>query len=122
MADSTIKTTRTRDNESIFRFNSGQNRKSRYARAEGGPTPSDGRFLDFYEKRRIEEADDDISYTIPLEFEGRADRISQQFYGSSRYMWVILMRNKIDNPFTELLAGDRISIPSVTRLFSEILT
>jgi len=122
MADDTIKTTRTRDKESIFRFNSAENRKSRYARAEGGPTKSNGRLLDFYEKRIIEEADDDISYTIPLAFEGRPDRISHQFYGSSRYMWVILMRNKIDNPFTELGAGTRISIPSVTRLFSEILT
>lgn len=111
-----------RDKESIFRFNSGEQKKSRYSRAEGGPTKSNGRFLGFYEKRKIEPADDDNSYTVPLSHAGRPDRISFQFYGSTRYMWVILMRNQIDDPLTGLLAGDRIAVPSVTRLFSEILT
>jgi hypothetical protein len=111
----------TRDKENAFRHSSAENRKSRYARGKTGPTESTGRFLGFYEKVKIEAADDDILFTVPLELQGRPDRISYQFYGSTRYMWVILMRNQIDNPFVELLAGTRIRIPSVNRLFSEIL-
>ena len=96
-------------------------RKSRYANAKDGETTSTGRFLDFYETKLIKEADDDIIFTIPLTMEGRADKISNLFYSTPRYMWVILIRNNIDDPFSELLAGNRLFIPSVTRLFSEIL-
>ena len=101
--------------------NSSDLRKSRYSHARDNPTTSTGRFLDFYEKDPILPAEDDVIYTIPIAFEGRADRISNLFYSSPRYMWVILMRNNIDDPFSELLAGNRIFIPSTTRLFSEIL-
>jgi hypothetical protein len=96
-------------------------KKSRYSNALGEPTTSTGRFLDFYERAPIKKAEDDIIYTIPLTMEGRPDLISNLFYSTPRYMWVILIRNNIDDPFTELLAGGRIFIPSITRLFSEIL-
>jgi hypothetical protein len=95
---------------------------TRYTHAAGGPTEIEGRFLGFYEKNPILPAEDDILYVVPLEFEGRIDRIAQNFYSDVRYSWVILMRNNIDDPFTELLAGNRIFVPSVTRLFSEILS
>jgi len=101
--------------------NSSEVTKSRYANAKDGATTSTGRFLDFYERKLIKKAEDDVIYTIPLTMEGRADKISNLFYSTPRYMWVILMRNSIDDPFSELLAGNRIFIPSVTRLFSEIL-
>jgi len=102
-------------------LNSSELRKGRYNHSEAGPTSSTGRFLDFYERIIIEEADDDTVFTIPLSMEGRPDKISYLFYGDPRYMWVILMRNNIDDPFSELLAGNRILIPSLTRLFGEIL-
>jgi len=101
--------------------NSSEVRKSRYNHARDGPVTSMGRFLDFYEKVPILEAEDDITFVIPHVFDGRADKISNHFYNSPRYMWVILMRNNIDDPFSELLPGNKIFIPSVTRLFSEIL-
>ena len=101
--------------------NSSELKKSRYSNAEGGATTSTGRFLDFYERKPIKKAEDDIVYTIPLSMEGRPDLISNLLYSTPRYMWVILMRNNIDDPFTELLAGGRVFVPSITRLFSEIL-
>ncbi len=101
--------------------NSSQVRKSRYNHSGTGPTSSTGRFLDFYERIFIDPADDDSIFIIPLAMEGRADKISNLFYSSPRYMWVILMRNQIDDPFSELLAGNRLFIPSITRLYSEIL-
>ena len=101
--------------------NSGDNAKSRYANSETGKVESVGRFLDFYEKRTVTGAEDDVIYTIPLEYENRPDRIANHFYNTPRYMWVILMRNNIENPLVELKAGRRLYIPSVTRLYSEIL-
>lgn len=95
---------------------------TRYTHAFGGPTEINGRFLGFYEKNPILPAEDDILYVIPLEFEGRVDRMAHAFYSDVRYSWVILMRNNIDDPFVELLAGNRIFVPSVNRLFSEILS
>lgn len=101
--------------------NSSEVNKSRYSHSKTGAVTSTGRFLDFYERINIDPAEDDIIYTIPLTMEGRVDKISNLFYSTPRYMWVILMRNNIDDPFSELLAGNRLFIPSLTRLFSEIL-
>ncbi len=101
--------------------NSSELKKGRYNHSETGPTTSTGRFLDFYERIPINPADDDTIFVIPLTMEGRPDKISNLFYNSPRYMWVILMRNRIDDPFTEILAGNRLFIPSLTRLFGEIL-
>lgn len=101
--------------------NSAEDPKSRYRHSEEGQVKLDGRSLGFYERRNIPAAQDDIVFTIPINMENRPDLISQQFYSSPKYMWVILIRNKIDNPLIDLPAGKRLSIPSVNRLYSEIL-
>lgn len=102
-------------------LNSNENSRSRYKNSKEGAVESDGRFLGFYEKKVIGSAEDDTIYTIPLEYENRADRIANHFYSSPRYMWVILVRNQIENPLTQLKAGRRLYIPSITRLYGEIL-
>jgi len=101
--------------------NSTDDQKSRYSHSEEGATKSTGRFLDFYERRNIDSAEDDIVFTIPLEMENRPDKISNHFYSSPKYMWVVLMRNDIKDPLTELVAGKRISVPSINRLYTSIL-
>ena len=101
---------------------SGHNKKSRYNHSEGGQTESHGRFLGFYEKQTIEEAADDTLFVISHSMENRPDLIANKFYGEPRYMWIILMRNNINNPLTDLLAGNTIYIPSITRVRSNILS
>ena len=102
---------------------SGHQKASRYNHADGGRTASTGRFLDFYERKSIDPSDDDILFVIPPNLANRPDLIANKFYGNTRYMWVILMRNLdvIENPLTDMYSGKTIFIPSETRLQSEIL-
>jgi len=98
------------------------NKNSRYAHAAGGATESNGRFLQFYERQVIEEADDDEPFAISPEFENRPDLIANKFYGQSNLKWVIMLRNNILNPLTDLTVGKVLMIPSKVRLNSEILS
>lgn len=56
--------------------------------------------------------DFDIGY-IPAGFEHRPDRISELFYNSPGYWWLILLANNISDPFEGLNVGDRILIPKL---------
>lgn len=47
---------------------------------------------------------------IPPNYEHRADKIADLFYGSPRLDWVILWTNNVSDPFQQLNAGDRIKI------------
>lgn len=95
---------------------------SRYRYATGGQTTSNGRFLGYYDKQNIAPASDDVPWVIEVPFENRPDLIANRFLGNPRLAWVILLRNDILNPLTELTAGKTISIPSNNRVQSEILS
>lgn len=101
--------------------NAADDPKSRYRNSKEGPVELKGRSLGFYERKNIEAANDDTVFTIPIAMENRPDMISQHFYSTPKYMWVILIRNNIENPLVDLPAGKRISVPSVNRLYGEIL-
>ena len=50
---------------------------------------------------------------IPAGYEHRADLISDLFYDTPTYDWLICYFNNISDPFNELNLGDRILIPSL---------
>lgn len=52
----------------------------------------------------------EIGY-IPAGYEHRADLISDLFYDTPIYDWLICYYNNISDPFNELNIGDRILIP-----------
>jgi len=54
----------------------------------------------------------DVGY-IPAGFEHRPDRISNLFYGTPSYWWLILLVNNIPDSFEGLGVGDRILIPKL---------
>jgi hypothetical protein len=54
----------------------------------------------------------DIAYVIPG-YEHRPDLISDIFYDTPEYWWVILLYNNIDDPFEGLNVGDQIKIPKL---------
>jgi len=47
--------------------------------------------------------------------------LSQQFYGTTRLWWTILIANNIINPFTDIKTGDKIKIFK-KQVISEILS
>ena len=54
----------------------------------------------------------EIAYVIPG-YEHRPDLISNIFYNTPEYWWLILLYNNIDDPFEGLNIGDQIKIPNV---------
>ena len=54
----------------------------------------------------------DIAYVIPG-YEHRPDLISDIFYDTPEYWWLILLHNNIDDPFEGLNVGDQIKIPKL---------
>jgi hypothetical protein len=50
---------------------------------------------------------------IPPGWEHRADLISNLFYDSPKYDWLILWFNNISDPLQQLNVGDRLLIPAI---------
>ena len=50
---------------------------------------------------------------IPAGYEHRADLISELFYDTPTYDWLICYFNNVSDPFNQLNLGDRILIPSL---------
>ena len=60
----------------------------------------------------LNQYDSDIAYVIPG-YEHRPDLISDIFYSTPEYWWLILLYNNIDDPFEGLNIGDQIKIPKL---------
>ena len=56
--------------------------------------------------------DYDIAYVI-AGYEHRPDLISNVFYYTPAYWWLLLLYNNIDDPFEGLNVGDQIKIPRI---------
>jgi len=54
----------------------------------------------------------ETAYVIPG-YEHRPDLISDIFYNTPEYWWLILLYNNIDDPFEGLNVGDQIKIPKI---------
>ena len=52
----------------------------------------------------------DVGY-VPAGYEHRPDLISDIFYETPEYWWLLLLFNNITDPFEEFNVGDRILIP-----------
>lgn len=62
--------------------------------------------------RNLENKEVEVGY-IPAGYEHRPDLISNLFYNTVTYDWMILMFNNIKDPFQELNVGDRILLPKI---------
>ena len=54
----------------------------------------------------------DVGYIL-AGYEHRPDLISDIFYSTPEYWWLIMLFNNITDPFEELNVGDRILIPKL---------
>lgn len=50
---------------------------------------------------------------VPLEFQHRPDLISNAFYGTPIYWWLIMLVNNVSDPFEGFNVGDKILIPNL---------
>jgi len=69
----------------------------------------------------IGDADDDIYYQIPPEFEFRPDLISEDVYGTPWLYWIVSFKNGLVDAFAECYIGRKLRIPSYQRVLSQII-
>jgi hypothetical protein len=50
---------------------------------------------------------------IPVGYEHRPDLISNLFYGTPSFWWLIMLVNNVSDPFEGLNVNDRILIPNI---------
>jgi len=62
---------------------------------------------------------DDAYYTVRAEDD--LTRVAARMLGDARYWWVVADFNDIVDPFTSLVEGAELRVPSRRRLFMEVL-
>jgi hypothetical protein len=74
--------------------------------------------LDIIDFRDIPSATDDVLYIIPQTYSLRPDLLAYDIYGDQNLWWVFSVRNKnvIQDPVYDLVAGQRIYLPSISNL------
>jgi len=92
--------------------------KTRYA--YGGGVEDFGNRLGWWERIIFPKDLSDITLKITPKYAKRPDVIAYDMYGSSTLMWVVLQYNNII-AVDELTEGLMLSLPTKTRLFTEIM-
>lgn len=58
----------------------------------------------------------DTIFTVTQPWENRLDKISAQFYSTTRFWWAIAQINNLVDPLTEIPVGTQLRIPNRARL------
>ena len=75
-------------------------------------------YLDILNFRDIQPASDDYLFTVTQQYSLRPDLLAYDYYGEPNLWWVFAVRNKdvLLDPVYDMLAGQRIYIPSNQRI------
>lgn len=93
--------------------NSLSKRNSRLVK--GGKTEVVGGKLGWWERKNDNlnnSQDDDILYTIPIDYQYRPDLVAFLLYGTTELEWVVLQYNNIVDIIEEFSAGKQIRLPN----------
>lgn len=66
----------------------------------------------------VDETSGDQFYTVTIREENRLDIISNDFYSTSRYWWVIALANYLMDPF-DVPVGTKLRIPPIMSLYND---
>lgn len=102
------------------RTSSAQKRNSRYT--QGGTIFTYPRRLGWWERRNIQQRDDDLFVTVTNRQARRPDLIASDYYRNSDLMWLVLQYNNIVDVNEELLEGAEIRLPAPQRVLLSITT
>lgn len=93
---------------------------SRYT--HGGTTELDGKFLEWWDRKKFTKDTSDLFYVLEKTYEGRPDKLASVFYGDSSVWWLILQFNNILDVNEEFVAGVELRMPTKERLLQDMLT
>ena len=88
---------------------------------QGGVVDDFGNRLGWWERKIFHRSPTDVKMTITPRYHKRPDLLAYDAYGTANLMWFILQYNHISD-ITTFVPGLEITLPTRTRLFSEMLT
>lgn len=89
----------------------------------GGTTETKGNKLGWWERGEIEkDVFTDRVFKLRVEHEGRPDLVAFEVYNNTRLTWLVLQYNNIVDIEEEFVPGRTITLPSPSRVFSQIAT
>lgn len=98
---------------------SNTNGKTRYA--YGGGTADFGDRLGWWERTVFPTSNTDVTVKITSKYSKRPDLVAYDYFGTTSLMWLVLQYNNILDINTEFVEGAAITLPTKTRVFSDIL-
>ena len=93
---------------------------SRYA--QGGSTEVKGNTIGWWERKPLPKSPLDVTFVITKRYAGRPDLVAFDMYGKTTLMWVVLQYNAILDLTEDFCEGTVITLPTRSRLFSELLS
>lgn len=82
----------------------------------GGTTEVSTQVLEWWSKTTVTGDPTDLIYFMERKYEGRPDTLGYVFYGDPGLWWIIAQFNNILDPFTELVEGRILIIPTLDRI------
>lgn len=58
--------------------------------------------------------------TVPASFAGRPDLLAETIYGDAELHWILIIFNRVENPFNWPLTGQIIEVPSPSVVSAEL--
>lgn len=77
-------------------------------------TPIRGRFLGYYEHRRIDPDNRDRLFRITAQYVHRPDNLAYDIYGDDNYWWIIPVRNGFQDLIFDLELDRIVIVPDPT--------
>lgn len=90
--------------------------------SQGGSTEVVGNRIGWWERKNFPKSTMDVSIVITKRYAHRPDLVAYDMYGKTTLMWVVLQYNAILDVMEDFTEGTVITLPSRSRLFSELLT
>lgn len=87
----------------------------------GGQTEVSAQQLEWWNRVSMKVDPSDLVYFMEKKYEGRPDTLGYVFYGDPGLWWVIAQYNNILDPFTELVEGRILLIPTLERVNSQLI-
>lgn len=78
---------------------------------------SDDTYLESFNQKEIEKSDGDVYHIVTKQEENRLDMISNNYYGTPEYWWILAIANNFIDPFV-LTSGTSVRIPPLDVLFT----
>ena len=104
----------------MAKIRSDQIQNGRYR--QGGTSTLEGGMLTWWERKIFEKSTSDVVFTVTPMYQYKPYKLAYDIYGKASLAWFVMQYNNISDVYVDFEVGSVISLPTKSRLFSEILS